>query len=126
MTTMTLYVLVQPTDPDLDLGEDEGLGGVYEVSGRWAGVGEACDAACVKDALDTFHDQWGIDNLDNFVISVVNSQGREIIEPETFIPGQLAPLDIGGLTAEHVAENIPAFLRKLRREASPKRPRATR
>lgn len=125
---MTFYVLAQANDADTDLEEDAGMEGVYAVAGQWKGKGEPNDEACVKDVLDTFHDQWGIDNLDNFDIRVVNAQGHELSEPEEAIRGCLVPEDeVGTLEAERVGENIGAFLRRLRRDVvAPKRPRTPR
>ena len=82
-TTFTL--IVEPSghiaamDP-----EDQALLGTYEVDLRWqASHPEGVLADCV---LGAFHDQNGVENVDDLELSVYTSEGKrvEVVDPSSY------------------------------------------
>lgn len=101
------YVLVLSTVAHDKLGEDADALGIYAVHGRLAEG--ATNEDCVKDVLDAFHENIGIEDLDALDILVLDSDGDRVDEPEDSTSGHLLPT-WGRLAPEKLAEDGVAWL----------------
>jgi hypothetical protein len=76
----TVTVIAKQVSKKLDSNEDRGVAGEYPVR-LDDGVS---DEELAGVALDVFHDNIAVANLDDFEFSVVDAKGKEIAEPDGY------------------------------------------